>query len=384
MSYKVTSVLVEGVRHAYVEIGEGYDDGGARNGYVNLEGHSEQAVRLNSMMAEHVKSSGALELFTDPVQINLDISTACDMHCPFCPYHGDMPHADFTPKKRLMDMDTMADILGVFPNNHVISLGSSGEPFLHHKLPDIVDLCAELHPHSEVHLSTDGLRADRFDIKAFFAKPNIKVINFSIDTLSNAEHQSWTKVKDSLNTAQDNLRRVAKWKYVNRRDDLKVMTSCVLKKSEISQLEEIIDFYQSFEIDYLGFQNYIPPDRNGAESLTTDDGEILAYFKDLQRTKKSRFRVGLVQPLDKNRDKNYCANPWSLLSIDPDRNISPCCNVPRHPRHGGFQDHDSWKADVLKETRDALAKGDLPMDYCKNCWANENPANRLFIMPPAN
>jgi hypothetical protein len=183
MSYKVTSLLVEGVRHAYVEIGEDYDGGGARNGYVNLEGHSEQAVRLNTMMAEHVRSSGSLELFTDPVQINMDISTACDMKCPFCPYHGDMPHTDFTPKKRLMDMDTMADILDAFPNCHVISLGCSGEPFLHPKLPDIVDLCAERHPHSEVHISTDGLRADRFDIKTFFAKANIKVINFSIDTV---------------------------------------------------------------------------------------------------------------------------------------------------------------------------------------------------------
>ncbi len=379
MSYKVTSMMVEGVRHAFVEIGEGYDDGGARSGYVNLEGHSEHAVQLNSMMVQHIKNSGATELFTDPMQINVDICTSCDMHCPFCPYHGDMPHTDFNPSKRLMDMETIRDILGAFANSHIISLGCSGEPFLHPKLPEIVDLCYELHPYSEVHLSTDGLRADRFDIPTFFAKPNIRVINFSIDTLSAAEHQSWTKVKNSLNTAQENLRQVAKWKYVNRRDDLRVIASSVLKKSEIHRIGEIIDFYQPFEIDYLGFQNYIPPDRNGDETLTTEDVEIMDFLREIQATKKSKFRVGLVQPIDNKRDRNYCSNPWNLLTIDPDRNISPCCNVPRHPRHGGFEGHDSWNNDVLARTRETLARGDLPMDYCINCWANENPDNRLYI-----
>ena len=119
----------------------------------------------------------------------------------------------------------------------------------------------------------------------------------------------------------------------------------------------------------------------GKETITTEDREITRYFNELATRVASRFDVRLINPIDRSRKKNYCLHPWSHISIDPDGNMSPCCNIARNERFGKFTGRDSWNSDILVKARQAFHNGRKPFKNCDFCWANQDPKARLCIKP---
>ena len=315
----------------------------------------------------------------NPPRIGLDIATACQMKCWFCPYHGREISPLFKPATSFMSLEMVNTILDIFEHTTKIGIGLSGEPLLHKKLIDIIELIQTKKPETKASISTNGLLIDKYDLDEAFSHSVIKAINISVDTLDEDVHAEWSGMSGSLERVLDNLRTITEWKDKHRKGDLQIIASFVIPKSDYGQIKDMISFMQQFKVDFLGFQNYIPPDCIGENTLTTEDREVLSYFHELSSRVKSDFMVGLVNPIDMAASKNYCNQPWSQLTIDPDGNISPCCNIPRNELFGNISDDGIWNGKTFKDTRSAFHDGKTPFKYCDFCWANQDMEKRILI-----
>lgn len=359
------------------------DDGRERQ--LDLSRHGAEEMQLGARLTLAATGESSAVVLGDPASITLDIASACNMRCSFCPYHGEHVDPDFRPDRKFMDLDLLERILAAFPNVPAFGVGGTGEPLLHR---DLVEIFRRIHaraPLSTAALWTNGLALDRFDLDELLGEPGLTKINFSIDTLDAGEHTAWSRREGSLETVLEHLQRTCDWRrrHRPRHGDrpLEVIVSFVIRRSAFSLVEQAIAFFQAYDIDYLGFQNFIPETGDLAETLTTGDAAGCVRLEQLYASVSSRFAVGLPQPLDLERARSFCAQPWNHLDVDADGHVSPCCNVPRHARHGRFEGRATWNGKAKKQARAAFREGRNPVPKCSSCWANEDPSRRLYIRP---
>lgn len=311
----------------------------------------------------------------DPVGIGADISNICNMSCDFCPYHGKNVTELYKPTKPFMDGKLLERILTTFKLSRAISFGMSGEPLVHPNYRDMVRIVQKIRPDINLTTSTNGLRLGKMNFDETFNYPVFKKVNVSIDTLDAKTHEKWSRRKGSLETVLQNLQSLCDWSKGNH---LSVEASFVIPRSRIKNIEKYISYMQDFDIKYLGFQNYIPPNGIGNDTLTTNDIKELEYLREIKGM-ESKFRVGLINPIDMDRKSNFCPQPWSQITINPESYISPCCNIPRNVIFGKFETKVIWNSNTLMESRRKLGRNELPYQLCEFCWANQDQSKRLFI-----
>jgi MoaA/NifB/PqqE/SkfB family radical SAM enzyme len=301
------------------------------------------------------------------------------MSCSFCPYHGDEIIPLFKPKKQFMEPEMFATVLDTFPRTPNLLLGHSGEPLLHPNICQLLKLVQEKRPEVRVSISTNGLILNEINLDKLLSPGVVRRISISINTLDEEQHEKWSGTDRSLDLVLSNLKRLCDWREQNKEKKLKVYATSVVLKSKYLNIENTVRFMQRYSIDYLGFQNYIPRNYIGKETITTNDEEIITYLNKLPTRVSSRFNIGLIRPIDHSKNRNYCRQPWSQITIDPEGNMSPCCNIARNERFGKFTGKDSWNSESLVKTRQAFRNGEMPFRYCAFCCANEDPKAGSYI-----
>ena len=103
-------------------------------------------------------------------KIYIEITNACNLRCSFCP-----------PGKRkiqFMPLESFAKILdGIKPFTDYVYLHVKGEPFLHEKIGEILDICQE--KGLKVNVTTNGTLINKVHEK-IITKPALRQLNFSL------------------------------------------------------------------------------------------------------------------------------------------------------------------------------------------------------------
>jgi MoaA/NifB/PqqE/SkfB family radical SAM enzyme len=108
-------------------------------------------------------------------KIYIEITNACNLKCGFCPA---------TKRKAgFMAIESFSGILDeIKPFTDYIYLHVKGEPFLHEKISEILDLCNE--KKIKVNISTNGTLIHKVH-QILINKPALRQINFSLHSNSN-------------------------------------------------------------------------------------------------------------------------------------------------------------------------------------------------------
>ena len=103
-------------------------------------------------------------------KIYIEIINACNLKCNFCPASRRKPES--------MTLESFAGILDeIKPFTDYIYLHVKGEPFLHGKISEILDLCDE--KKFKVNVTTNGTLIQKVQDKILM-KPALRQVNFSI------------------------------------------------------------------------------------------------------------------------------------------------------------------------------------------------------------
>ncbi len=107
-------------------------------------------------------------------KIYIEISNICNLKCSFCPQ-------DEIKKRVLMDKNLFEHTISkIKPYTDDVTFHILGEPLLHPKLQDYLDICGR--EEIKVHITTNGIAVEKFHILK--SSKAIKQINFSLHSYS--------------------------------------------------------------------------------------------------------------------------------------------------------------------------------------------------------
>lgn len=262
---------------------------------------------------------------------SIEVTNFCNYKCSKC-FHA---HDTFNKDKKFIDEITFKKILNKLPNFvEYIGLSGIGESLIHPNFWELVDICKEVKPKCLVGFHTNGSLLNDENINIILSKKNIDDINISIDAITNQTHFCVHHNKKNINDIFVNIA-----KLIKKRDEigskLRITTSFVIQKENISELIPFILAMKGLGVDYIGPINLINPlpgykienwkenfeqiekEINQARELA----EILKIKIDLPKLKDRRFGSANME----HTGREACAFPFELYPIiDCFGNVYPC------------------------------------------------------------
>lgn len=257
-----------------------------------------------------------------PIKIaSIEVTNICNYRCSKC-FHG---HNTFNKEKKFIENDTFRKIVKKLPEYVTyIGLSGIGEPLIHPKFFELVDICKEERPSCLVGFHTNGSLITNEIIEEILKRENIDDINISIDAIQNQTHKNIHNTKIEIN---DIL--IAVGKMLKRRKEvnskLRITTSFVIQKENIKELVPFILAMKGLEVDYIGPINLINPlpgyeiekweNRYDEISIELEKAEeiakILNIKLDLPKIKNRKFGSANME----HSGRESCSFPFELYPI---------------------------------------------------------------------
>lgn len=267
-----------------------------------------------------------------PMHLDFEITTHCNLKCPFCPLQKMkvMPqHMELHLLSRVLDecvpLGTMA-----------CKLNWRGEPTVNPELPKFMET-AKRKGIKELMINTNGLILNDRLLNAYTNYLDKLIV--SVDSIKPDVYRKLRvggeldKVLKNIQQVLDYRKQHGKWRPVIR-----------VQKIELAETadEPFEEFWRDFGVDQAAINSY---------------------------KEKSISEPTPVIPLEGDRERG-CAQLWQRLVIAADGSVYPCCEGYRLGSLGNAK-FDSieeiWNSEKMNHWRDVHWRGKLMQLECKNC-----------------
>lgn len=356
------------------------------------------------------------------LRVKLDMVTRCQLRCIMCHF----AHPEFQENPVTMGGELLEKVAGeLFPRAHDVVLSSSAEPLLAPDLPRALELCRQ-HGVPNFHFSTNAL----------------SMTDAIMDKIIDVQMPLLTISSDGASKETfEKIRKPAKWEPFLRRFDLinarkqargsklpALSVTCVLMRSNIREVPQMVRFYRDRGVDYMNFVHMavigglgveheslmnearlcndtmaearrvadevgmqvmmpIPiaehfahegevtdqhrSDEGGGLALIAPGAELeaLADSPAVADYLNHKNREFLLKVKDKRHHNRPCYFPWYYIHVNPDGTVFPCGCWFEFSTFGDFKTQtfrDIWTGPKFKELRRQLYHMQL-RDVCANC-----------------
>ncbi|MBL8748525.1 MAG: radical SAM protein [Planctomycetes bacterium] len=356
------------------------------------------------------------------LRVKLDMVTRCQIRCVMCHF----AHPEFRENPVTMGGELLERVAAeLFPRAHDVVLSSSAEPLLAPDLPRALELCKK-YGVPNFHFSTNAL-AMTDTIMDTVIDSGMPLITVSCDGIT----------KETF----EKIRRPAKWEPFLRRFDIinerkkargsakpDISVTCVLMRSNIREVPEMIRFWHARGVKYMNFVHMAVIGGLGIEdeSLMNDAKLCNSTMAEARRI-ADELKMGVTMPIPiaetfadhgnvtdqqrsdegggfaliapsanlddlsdsqevadylnhKNREfllavkpKRYhnrpCYFPWRYIHVNPDGTVFPCGCWFEFTTFGDFKTQtfrEIWTGPKFTELRRQLYNMEL-RDVCANC-----------------
>lgn len=267
-----------------------------------------------------------------------------------------------------MSLEQAKRILHYFPSATHLGFAGFGEPLL---VNDLFKINTEFkkRPMKTSIITNGTLLLDRIDdiLRADFHR-----ISVSINSIDAIDYKLTCGGND--NTFNNVIKGIQLLVHKRTSEKPVIRISFVLTRDLFNRTQEIINFAEDINVDYLDLHNLIAHDSNEdfTGMLTTDDKEVVSKLSEWSK-KKYTVRVGWPTLVKKGLEKpnKICKPLWNWLGIDVDGNTAGCHKVMSTGNTYGnlFQEgRKIWNNDFRKKLRNSFLQGnDLLFDFCKTC-----------------
>jgi radical SAM protein with 4Fe4S-binding SPASM domain len=356
------------------------------------------------------------------LRVKLDMVTRCQLRCIMCHF----AHPEFQENPVTMGGELLEKVAAdLFPRAHDVVLSSSAEPLLAPDLPRALELCRQ-HGVPNFHFSTNAL--------AMTDAIMDKIIDVQMPLLT-------ISCDGATKETFEKIRRPAKWEPFLRRFDLinarkqargsklpALSVTCVLMRSNIREVPDMIRFFRARGVDYMNFVHMavmgglgieheslmndaklcndtmaeakrvadaegmqvmmpIPiaehfaeqgavtdqhrSDEGGGNALIAPNADLdaVAQSKEVADYLNHKNREFLLKAKDKRVHNRPCYFPWYYIHVNPDGTVFPCGCWFEFSTFGDFKTQtfaEIWTGAKFKELRRQLYHMEL-RDVCANC-----------------
>lgn len=314
---------------------------------------------------------GKVELDNTPVQLMFGLTNVCNLHCSFCPYCGFcMSKIEMVSE---LPIDLLKNLRPYLANAKFINPSGRGEPFLYSKFDEFIEICRECDALSAMQLTNNGTQLDKHDLSKL---EGVNIVAVSIDSVDKKTFEILrygarldkvlenvsklrkalpnTVLQFSITVNRLNITQLADI-YLKAREyginyiffngiygsgEDKVIQLLRLRESDRKivdqQLEQIVSLNVDDKITIIngitwsGFEDGAVLDQAGIYNKLMELKSIEPYLDydklNCYDTETRRIKTENRAPLENGKIRMpYCTNPFSVMLIQPDLSISPCC-----------------------------------------------------------
>lgn len=285
--------------------------------------------------------------FIPPIFI-ATITEACNLRCPTCLYVLEDKKYLSRGFLKIEDLKFILDKYKAKKADIIFLTG--GEPLLHPEIKDIIKLC-KLYK-LIVKISTNGiLIKDKIEqIK------DIDEMNISLDCYDYVSYQ-----KNRGGTNEQYVKLIKSFDEISY-SDIKAHYSFLLHKGNVFQIEEMLEFAESFSPSQVTFHNINPHGTKEFYSLTKDSKKEIGYIESIMKRDDYPFDIVISQIFDINSDEfrySRCIQPWYYFCFNSRGDIAECCHLPHRRNIGNVSYNYDFNSRYMINFRNMMMKYEL-------------------------
>ena len=297
----------------------------------------------------------------DPCGLIIDLTTACNMNCPFCStkeYRSKMPskHLLLSEAKKLMSK---------FDTATGVAFCGAGETFLNPDLFAMARYANELK--INVMITTNGTLLQKRMNELLISK--INTLEISIKGVCGKDYARFTGRKEAeFYSIVESIKELTKYRYRPR-----IIISYVCDRKRVYKIPDILKIARKCNVDEVCFYNLIPNRELKNESNCLYETDKQLVLKILNDSSKEASGIIIKGPglysLDSSTRRD-CRAPFKFLRVAPDGGVSGCPRAidPSLESGNAFVDDDVFNNPHFRILRNELTNNNIPLRYeCLYC-----------------
>ncbi len=345
--------------------------------------------RANSELADSAIRHGVGQASHRPVQVYLQLASACNLSCYMCSEHNRPSDA-----RRGVGLVSLSPVIfarleeEVFPWSSQLYLGVGGEPTYSENFVDFLTRAGAAN--QEVHLITNGTFLGNSEVASAIAD-HVSEIQISIDAASQETYERirigsrWSRLMEGIEKLQAYR---AKSSHSSR-----LTLNMVLMRSNVHELPDFVDLAYKIGADAVHAQHVITATEQAREEPLLLEPALFdeQRLEAISRAKRNHVQLDLpaafededrgncsVQP-DSSLDGYAvpCRDPYQSLIVLYDGRVFACCHPLAHDKMqlGDLSTQsleEVWNGTLYRNLRAGLRTGDVP-DICRKCSIVNSP-----------
>lgn len=305
-----------------------------------------------------------------PSILHLELSTACDVRCVYCPFHSNL----ISPKipLKFFDFDKVDELI-----NKVNQLGTitslvatgKGEIFLNKNWFEILQKICENTNINKLDFSTNGMLLNEENIEKInrlgFSRINVRI---SLDGNSPEENDflrkgsNYEKVKNSVNILKS-----------KSRDNISIL----IRSCYIPTIEQV-ELCRTEGRAELPVQKFLEQDFKGMDIVSYP----VVCFDKLSKKIEENYPEWKSKEVA-NYQEDVCTNMFNMLCIGAGGEIVHCaCGEAAEVEIGNiFSDYilKVWNGEVMTNARKQIRAGKMP-EVCSGCPMNRGGKYKMITL----
>ncbi len=329
-------------------------------------------LNLKRALGDQLKERSLLRSM--PLRVHLEVNDRCNLNCIMCARRSENIPKDTGD----LDPAIVHRISPWLSFANYVGLAGNGEPFLHPKLFEILDIIRGAG--SVPSIVTNGtLLSDECLGRLIQLGPSILDVSFDGATKQTFET---IRVGADFNAIVGNLKHLAALKSKHRSPyPILNFLVCVMQENK-GELVEVVNLAKTLGVSKVDFQTIYPFTQDARKSVIQELKEVHEVTAPaMNRTRElgimatlSPIGFGIKERLRfehhelKPGTRLFCENVWQTLHVGVDGDVRFCCFwTGRHLGNLAEQTiPELWNHPDFQSLRTRLAKGEIP-DDCRNC-----------------
>ena len=313
----------------------------------------------------------------DPIQLNIEITTRCNLGCPHC------ARSVHRRAEEMMDENLFHHLLDLCPNAYRVVLAGLGEPTLHPRLSALVKAAATRG--RRVGLVTNATLLD-VHLSRALVQAGVAAVTFSLDAV-HPDVLPTTRPGSDIDRILDNIRGFTE---MAASAGIATAVFSAVSAGTVHHLPELSAVVSSLGVEAwmltdLNFDWNSPRSlakaQNPAFEQTVRQAVRVAFARQLpvlhvhgleEFALARRYRHFLLHPPAQLNRRNplhaACLSPWQTMPIDVAGTVTPCDCQPQagigNLRHQPFS--EIWNGAAMQDFRGQMIS-DTPPSACRGC-----------------
>jgi MoaA/NifB/PqqE/SkfB family radical SAM enzyme len=253
----------------------------------------------NDLMAVKSFERGGGGVHHKPIEVYLQVASACNLDCYMCYEHLRPPRYRRGRGLRSMPPELFAKIeREILPYSTKITFGVGGEPMLCEHLLDYIQRAYAARQH--VHMMTNGTRITSDEVAETLARC-LTSLEISIDAATKETYER-IRLGSRWEHIFANIERLNRFRFQGPPEERTHLSLCfVMMKSNVHELPRFIDVARQLRADRVAAWHVIPVTEEGRREALIDDQERSDHYLALAhaRAVELGLEADLVKPFRK-------------------------------------------------------------------------------------